>query len=74
MQNIMHIATNAGHTTQNDGWTMKMRAAPCIMLAATHLVFAKDQSGDLRSPPRHQGTHSTPMLRKINLPLYSRVK
>ena len=57
MQNIMHIATNAGHTTQNDGWTMKM-------LAATHLVFAKDQSGDLRSPPRPQGTHSTPILKK----------
>ena len=23
MQNVMQIATNAGHTTQNDGWTMQ---------------------------------------------------
>ena len=23
MQNVMHIATNAGHTTQNDSWTMQ---------------------------------------------------
>ena len=22
MQNVMHIATNAGHTAQNDSWTM----------------------------------------------------
>ena len=23
MQNVMHIAPNAGHTVQNDGWTMQ---------------------------------------------------
>ena len=23
MQNVIHIAPNAGHTAQNDGWTMQ---------------------------------------------------
>ena len=44
MQNVMHIATNAGHTAQNNG-------RPRIMLAATHLMFAKEKPpGDLPTP------------------------
>ena len=54
MQNVMHISTNAGHTAQNNG-------RPRVMLAATHLMFAKDQRGGLRSP---QGTPPTPLLEK----------
>ena len=34
------------------------------MTAATHLMFAKDQRGGLRSPPRPQGTPPTPILEK----------
>ena len=42
----------------------KMSATPCIILAATHLIFAKDQRGGLRSPPEPQGTPPTPILEK----------
>ena len=42
----------------------KMTATPPIMLAATHLMFAKDQRGGLRSP---QGTPPTPLLEKTLL-------
>ena len=56
MQNVMQIATNAGHTAQNDGRTAKMTDGPRKMTAATHLMFAKDQRGGLRSPPGPQGT------------------
>ena len=42
IQNVMHIATNAGHTAQNDGQTMQNDGRPRVMLAATHLMFAKD--------------------------------
>ena len=45
MQNVSHIAQNAGHSTQNDGPPFKMWAAPCIMSAVTQLMFAKDQRG-----------------------------
>ena len=38
----MHIATNAGHTTQNDGW-------PLIMLATTHLMFTSGLQGEKTS-------------------------
>ena len=55
MQNVMHIARNAGHTSQNDGRTR-------VMLAATYLMFAKDQRGGLRSPP---GDPPTPILEKL---------
>ena len=43
MQNVMQIATNAGHTAQNDGRAMQNDCHTRIMLAATHLMFAKDQ-------------------------------
>ena len=47
MQNLMHIATNAGHTAQNEGWIMQNDVRPHVMLATTH--FAKDQG--LEEPP-----------------------
>ena len=34
MQNVMHIATNAGHTMQNDVQTMQNDSQQCVMLAA----------------------------------------
>ena len=40
MQNVMQIATNAGHTAQNDSHTMQN-----VMLAVTHLIFDKNQKG-----------------------------
>ena len=64
MQNVMHIAPNAGHTTQNDSWTMQNDGQQRIMLAATHLMFAKDQRGGLSIPLGHHGTHPTPKLEK----------
>ena len=45
MKNVMHIATNSGHTAQNDGQTMRNDGRPRLMLAATHLMFVKDQRG-----------------------------
>ena len=39
-------------------------AAPRIMLAATHIMFTKDQRGALRRPPGPQGTPLTPILEK----------
>ena len=51
MQNVMQIATNAGHTAQNDSQTMQNDGRPHIMLDLTHLMFAKDQRGGLRSSP-----------------------
>ena len=62
MQNVMHIATNAGQTKQNDGWNMQNYGRPCVMLAATHLLLAKDQRGGLRSPP---GPPPTPIHEMI---------
>ena len=52
----MLIAPNAGHTTQNDGWTVQNAAAPCVMLAATHIMFTKDRRWGLRPPLGPQGT------------------
>ena len=45
MQNVMHIATYAGHIAINDGQTMQNDGRTCVMLVATHLMFAKDQRG-----------------------------
>ena len=53
MQNVMHITTNAGHTVQNDGSTMENDGRPCVMLATTHLMFAKDQRGGRGGPLGH---------------------
>ena len=61
MQNLMNIATNDVHTAQNDSQTMQNDGRPRIMLALTHLMFAKDQRGGLRSP---RGPRGSP------LPLY----
>ena len=41
-----------------------MTAAPRKMTATTHLMFAKDQRGGLRSPPGPRGPTPTPILEK----------
>ena len=41
-----------------------MSAAPGIMSAATHLMFAKDQRGGLDMPPRAPAAPHTPKLEK----------
>ena len=41
-----------------------MTAAPSVMLAATHLMFVKDQRGGLRCP---QGTPHTPILKCLEM-------
>ena len=60
----MHIASNAGNTTQNDSWTIpyKMTAAPPVMLAATHILSRT--KGGLEEPPRAPGDPPTPILEK----------
>ena len=57
MQNVIQIATNAGHTVQNDDRTIQNDG--CTM----HNVGrnTKDQRGGLRSPP---GDPPTPILEK----------
>ena len=51
MQNVKHIAQNAGHT-------MEMTAAPCQILAAPHLMLATTHlMGALRCTP---GLQSSP--------------
>ena len=49
MQNVKHIATNAGHTTQNDGQPMQNDGRPRIMLATTHLMFTSGLQGEKTS-------------------------
>ena len=53
----MHIASNAGNTTQ-------ITAGPRKMTAATNLMFAKDQRGGLRSPRAPGDPPHTPILEK----------
>ena len=60
MQNVMHIATNAGHTAQNDGQTMQndgrtTRNVGCI----THNV-SQGPKGRLEEPPRAPGAPPYP--------------
>ena len=50
MQNVMHIAPNAGHTAQNDGRTMQ------------HAQCLPRTKGGLEEPPGLQGTPPTPIL------------
>ena len=42
----------------------KMLAAPCIMSAPTHFMFAKDQRGGLMCPPRVPAAPPAPILEK----------
>ena len=44
MQNVMHIAPNAGHTVQNDGQTMQN-------VGRNKLNVCQGPKGGLRSPP-----------------------
>ena len=62
MQNVMQIATNAGHTAQNDSQTAQNDGQNAQNDGRTpqndgptHLKFAKDQRGGLRSPPGPRG-------------------
>merc|ERR1711973_923087 len=43
---------------------LQMLVIPHKMTAATHLMFAKDQRGGLRSPPGPRGPPPTPILEK----------
>ena len=45
MQNVMQIATNAGHTAQNDAGPRKMTAALRKMMAATLNVCQGPKGG-----------------------------
>ena len=50
MQNVMHIAPNAGHMSQNDGWTMQNDSRN------THKVYQGPKWGleeGPRGPPLH---------------------
>ena len=54
MQNVMRIATDAGHTGQNDGQTMQNDGRPCL---------PRTKGGEgLRSP---QGTPLPLYLKKL---------
>ena len=64
MQNVMHIATNSGHTPQNYGRTMQNDGRTTCNVGPSHLMLAKDQRGGLRSPPGPQGNPPTPILEK----------
>ena len=59
MQNVMHIAPNAGHTVQNDGHTMHNVGRN------THNVYQGPKGGGLRSPPGPQGTPLPLYLKKL---------
>ena len=50
MQNVMQIATNAGHTEQNDGHNT--------------LNVCQGPKGGREEPPGPQGTPPTPILEK----------
>ena len=50
MQNVMQIATNAGHTAQNDG--------------RNTLNVCQGPKGGLEEPPRAPGDPPTPILEK----------
>ena len=58
MQNVMHIAPNAGHTAQNDGWTMQNDCRTTHNVGCnTHNVY-QGPKGGLEEPP------PTPILEK----------
>ena len=58
MQNVMHIAPNAGHTVQNDGHTMHNVGRN------THNVY-QGPKGGLEEPPRASGDPPTPNLSEL---------
>ena len=64
MQNVMHIAPNAGHTAQIDGWTMENDSHTTLNVGLnTHNVY-QGPKGGLEEPPRAPGGPPTPILEK----------
>ena len=61
MQNVMHIAPNAGHTTQNDGWTMQNDSHTTRNVGRNTHDFNQGPKGGLEEPPR---APPTPILEK----------
>ena len=61
MQNVMQIATNGGHTAQNDSWTVQNDGC-------NTLNVCQGPKGGLEEPPGPQGTPlPTPTLEKTLL-------
>ena len=60
MQNVMHIAPNAGHTAQNEGWTRHNVGGN------THNVYQGPKVG-LVDPPRAPGDPPSLYLKKLCL-------
>ena len=59
----MHIAPNAGHTTQNDGWTMQNDGCTTRNVGHnTHNVYQGPKGGGLEEPP---GPPYTLYLKKL---------
>ena len=51
MQNVMHIALNAGHTAQIDGWTMQNDSCTTHNVGRnTHNVYQGPKGGALGAP------------------------
>ena len=71
MQNVMQIATNAGHTAQNDRWTAQNDGRTTQNDGRTAqndghntLNVCQGPKGGLMSPSGLQGTPPTPILGK----------
>ena len=63
MQNVMHIAPNAGHTAQNDSWTMQ-NDGRTMRNVGNILNVSQRPNGGLKEPLRAQRTPPTPILEK----------
>ena len=55
MQNVMHIATNAGHATQNDGQTMQNDGRTGCNVGRNTLNVCQGPKVGLEEPPRAPG-------------------
>ena len=64
MQNVMHIAPNAGHTAENDGQTMQNDGRTMHNVGRNTLNVCQGPKGGLRSPP---GDPSLPLYLKKTL-------
>ena len=52
MQNVMQIATKAGHTAQNDGWTAQNDGRTTQNDGRNTLNVCQGPKGGLEEPPR----------------------
>ena len=64
MQNVMPIATNAGHIAQNDGWTAQNDGRTTQNDGRNLLNVCQGPKWELEEPPGPQGTPPTPILEK----------